>query len=209
VTGYIAPDGSYTADYPPVWRRAAAATIDWVLAYVVFLVASIAAGFFQTLGLTTLSGGDLRSEVPGTVLLVLSQVLTAAPVVAYFALYWATGSTLGMRALDIELVESDTGRPPSRRRALVRACVAFVIAIAVNNVYLVVASEPLHGYSAFQRAIIGASLTVAGFAFAAKAWLFLDERRQTLVDRLFGLVYVEELVFTQTTPFPWTTSGRV
>lgn len=209
MTGYVAPDGSYTAEFPAVWRRGAAAGIDWVLAYIVFLIASIAAGFFQTAGLTTLSGGDLRSEVPGTILLVFSQVLTAAPVVAYFTLYWAAGSTLGMRALDIELVDADTGRPPSRRKAVVRACVAFVLAIAVNNVYLLVASEPLHGYTTFQRAILGASLALFGFAVAAKVWLFLDERRQTLLDRLFGLVYLEELVFTRTTPFPWTTSGRV
>jgi uncharacterized RDD family membrane protein YckC len=209
VNGYISPDGSYTAEYPAPRRRAAAAAIDWLLAYVVFLIASIVAGFFQTIGLTTLSGGDLRSEVPGTILLVVSQVLTAAPVVAYFALYWATGSTLGMRAADIELVQADTGRPPGRRRALVRACVAFVLAIALNNVYLVVASEPLDGYSTFQRVIIGISLAVAAFVFAAKAWMLLDERRQTLLDRLFGLLYVEEIVFTRTTPFPWTTSGRV
>ena len=209
MNGYLAPDGAYTAEYPRPWRRAAAATVDWVLAYVIFLVASIVAGFFQTIGLTSLSGGDLRSEVPGTILLVLSQVLTAAPVVAYFALYWATGSTLGMRALDIELVEADTGRPPSRRRTVVRALVAFALAIAVNNVYLVVASEPLDGYSTFQRWIIGASLAVTAVLFAAKAWILLDERRQSLVDRLFGLLYVEEIVFTRTTPFPWTTSGRV
>jgi uncharacterized RDD family membrane protein YckC len=209
VTGYVAPDGSYTAEFPTAWRRVAAAGIDWLLAYVIFLLASIVAGFFQTVGLTTLSGGDLRSEVPGTILLVVSQVLTAAPVVAYFMLYWAAGSTLGMRALDIELVDLDTGRPPSRGKTLVRACVAFVLAIAVNNVYLVVASEPLHGYTTFQRAIIGASIALFGVAVAAKAWLFLDERRQTLLDRVFGLVYLEELVFTRTTPFPWTTSGRV
>jgi uncharacterized RDD family membrane protein YckC len=209
VNGYIAPDGSYTAEYPAPWRRAAAAGIDWLLAYIVFLIASIVAGFFETIGLTTLSGGDLRSEVPGTILLVFSQVLAATPVVAYFALYWAAGSTLGMRALDIELVEADTGRPPSPRKTLVRALVAFALAIAVNNVYLVVASEPLNGYSTFQRWIIGASFAVVGLLFAAKAWILLDQRRQSLLDRIFGLLYVEEIVFSRTTPFPWTTSGRV
>jgi uncharacterized RDD family membrane protein YckC len=209
VTGYIAPDGSYTAEYPSARRRAAAAGIDWLLAYVVFLIVSIAAGIFQAVGLTTLSGGDLRSEVPGTILLVVSQVLTAVPVIAYFALYWAAGSTLGMRALDIELVDSDTGRPPARRKTLVRACTAFVLAIAVNNVYLVISSEPLHGYTTFQRAIIGASLALVGAMVAAKGWMFLDERRQTFLDKLFGLVYLEELVFTRTTPSPWTSSGRV
>lgn len=208
MNGYLAPDGSFTAEYPRAWRRAAAAAIDWVLAYILFLLASIVGGVFAAVGFVSQGAGDLRG-VPGGTLLVLSQVLVAVPVIAYFALYWATGSTLGMRALDIELVEADTGRPPSRRRALARALAAFVLAISVNNVYLVLTSDPLVDYTAFQRDLIDASFALAGLAVAAKAWMLLDQRKQTLLDKLFGLLYVEEIVFTKTIPFPWTTSGRV
>lgn len=208
MTGYVAPDGSYTADFPGIRRRAAAGAIDWVLAYVLFLLASIVAGVFEAIGFTSYGSGDLRG-VPGGMLLVLSQVLVAAPVIAYFALYWATGSTLGMRAVDIELVEPDTGRPPSRRRAAARALVAFVLAIAVNNVYLVVASEPLNGYSSFQRDLITTSFVLAALMVVAKAWMLVDERRQTLLDKGFGVLYLEEMVFTKSPSGPWATSARV
>lgn len=206
MTGYVAPDGAYTAEFPGLRRRAAAAAIDWVLAYVVFLIASIVAGVFEAVGFTSYSAGDFRG-IPGGALVVFSQVLVAGPVIAYFALYWATGSTLGMRALDIELVEADTGLPPSRLRTLGRACVAFVLAIAINNVYLVAASDPLNGYSSFQRDLIVLSFVLAGLLLAAKAWALLDERRQTLLDRAFGLLYLEEMVFT-TASGPWTRSAR-
>jgi RDD family len=207
VNGYLAPDGSYTAEYPPMWRRAAAAALDWLLAYVIFLVASIFAGVFQAIGWSAWTAGDLRG-VPGGSLLVLSQLLVAAPVIAYFTLYWRTGSTLGMRALDIELVEGQLGRPPGLLRSLLRACLAFVFAVAANNVYTVLASDPLDGYSGFQRSLVIASFTVAGICAAGKLLALVHERRQSLWDKLFGLVYVEELVFTRTARWPWTFSER-
>lgn len=207
MSGYLAPDGSYTAEYPPIWRRAAAAALDWLLAYVIFLLASIFAGVFQAIGWSAWTAGDLRG-VPGGSLLVFSQLLVAAPVIAYFAFYWRTGSTLGMRALDIELVEAEVGRPPGLLRSVLRACLAFVFAVAANNVYTVLASDPLDGYSTFQQSLVIASFTVGGIAVAGKALAHLHERRQSLWDKLFGLVYVEELVFTRTARWPWTFSER-
>jgi uncharacterized RDD family membrane protein YckC len=207
VSGYLAPDASYTAEHPPIWRRAAAAALDWLLAYVIFLLASIFAGVFQAIGWSAWTAGDLRG-VPGGSLLVLSQLLVAAPVIAYFAFYWRTGSTLGMRALDIELVEREVGRPPRLLRSLLRACLAFVFAVAANNVYTVLASDPLDGYTGFQQTLVIASFTVAGICAAGKLVALVDERRQSLWDRLFGLIYVEELVFTRTARWPWTFSER-
>lgn len=205
---YVAPDGSYSAVYPSPWRRAAAAAIDWVVAYLAFLITSIVAGVFQAIGLTTWTPSDLH-RVPETILLRFSQVLLVVPIVGYFAFYWTTGSTLGMRALDIELVAPETGTPPGRGRALTRACAAFVLAFATNNVYLLVASEPLESYATLQRILIGVSIGLFGVGLVAKAWMFLDARRQTLLDKLFGLLYVEEVVFSQETRWPWTTSGRL
>ena len=205
---YVAPDGSYTATYPVAWRRVASGTIDWVLCYVLFLLASIFAGVFQALGLSAWTAGDLRG-IPGTALLLLSQLIVAAPVVGYFAFFWRTGSTLGMRALDMELVRADTGRPPGWPRAILRAVLAFLLAIAVNNAYTVIASNPLSEYSTLERVVIGASLALTVACVVAKLWLFLDPERRSLFDRLFGLLYVEEFVFSRSTAGPWTTSGRV
>lgn len=199
---YVAPDGSFTATYPSVRRRLGAGAVDWAIASVLFLLASIVGGVFQALGLVTADAGDLRG-IPGSLLLLLSQAIVAAPVVGYFAAYWTTGSTLGMRAVDIELVTEATGRSPGWPRALVRAGAAFVIAYAVNTVYLVLASEPLDGYSELERAVIAVSVVVVSAVAAAKLWMLVDERRRSLLDRLFGLVYVEDLVFSRDAPLPW------
>ncbi|MGH3058613.1 MAG: RDD family protein [Gaiellaceae bacterium] len=199
---YIAPDRSFTATYPSFWRRLGAGAVDWAIASVLFLVASIVGGVFQAVGLVTTDAGDLRG-IPGSALLLLSQAIVAAPVVGYFTAYWYTGSTLGMRAVDIEVVTEATGRSPGWPRALARACVAFVIAYAVNTVYLVIASEPLDGYSSLERTVITASVVVVSAAGAAKAWMLVDEQRRSLLDRLFGLVYVEDLVFSRDAPLPW------
>jgi uncharacterized RDD family membrane protein YckC len=199
---FIAPDGSFTASYPSVRRRLGAGALDWAIASVLFLLASIVGGVFQAVGLVSSGAGDLRG-IPGSVLLLLSQAIVAAPVVGYFAAYWTTGSTLGMRAVDIELVREATGRAPGWPLTIARACVAFVIAFAVNTVYLVVASDPLDGYSSLERTVITISVVVASAAAAAKAWMLIDERRRSLLDRLFGLVYVEDLVFSREAPLPW------
>ncbi len=204
---YIAPDGSYSATYPGAWRRLGAGTIDWALCAILFLLTSIVAGVFQSLGVTSWEAGDLRG-IPGSALIALSQVLVAAPVVAYFAYYWTRGSTLGMRALDFELVREETGRAPGWRRTLPRACLAFVIALAVNNVYLGWIGRPLDNFSSLERAVIVSSAVVVGLGLAAKAWTLGDERRRSLLDRMFGLVYVEELVFTRSDPSPWSESVR-
>ena len=199
---YIAPDRAFTATYPSFRRRLGAGAVDWAIASVLFLVASIVGGVFQAVGLVTSDAGDLRG-IPGSALLLLSQAIVAAPVVGYFAAYWSTGSTLGMRALDIEVVSEATGRTPGWPRALVRACAAFVIAYAVNTVYLVVASEPLDGYTPLERTVITASVVIVSAAAASTACKPAPDHRRSLLDRLFGLVYVEDLVFSRDAPLPW------
>jgi uncharacterized RDD family membrane protein YckC len=204
---YVAPDGSYSATYPSVRRRLAAGAIDFVLCAVIFLLASIVGGIVQALGTTSLEAGDLGG-VLGVVLIVLSQLVVAAPIVGYLAYYWAQGSTLGMRALDIEVVRDETGRAPGWRRTVLRACVAFLVGLAVVNVYFLGIDRPSGAYEAGERVLIAASLTVAVAGVAAKAWLLVDARRRSALDRLFGLVYVEELVYTNARPSPWLDTGR-
>lgn len=199
---FLAPDGTYSAMYPSVARRLAAGAIDWSLCAVLYLLGSIVGGVFQAVGLTSWDAGDLRG-IPGATLLAISQLLVAVPVIAYFAAYWRAGSTLGMRALDIELVRDETGLPPGWGRAIARACVAFVFALAVNNVYLVLGDDLFEGYSTAQRVVIVVSFVLVAFLLAAKATTFVDERRRSLLDRAFGLVYLEELVFTRAEQGPW------
>jgi RDD family len=199
---FLSPDGSYSAFYPSVVRRLGAGAIDWSLCVILYLLGSIFGGVFASVGLTSWEAGDLRG-IPGATLITISQLLIAAPIVAYFAAYWHTGSTLGMRALDIELAREETGLPPRWGRTIARGCVAFVLALAVNNVYLVRGGDPFDEYSTVQQVVIVASYALVTLLVAAKATMFLDERRRSLLDRAFGLVYLEELVFTHRDQGPW------
>jgi uncharacterized RDD family membrane protein YckC len=201
---FVAPDGSYTATYPRLRRRVGAGALDWVLCWVIFLVASIVGGILQTVANALLEGDGLVWAL-GAVLLVVSQLVVAGPLVAYFAYYWTQGSTLGMRALDIELVLDDTGAPPSWWRTVPRSVLAVLIALAVLNVYFAWSDDTLTG---FERGLAGGSLVVASLGLAAKAWMLVDERRRSALDHLFGLVYLEEFVFTRTRPSPWTEGFR-
>jgi uncharacterized RDD family membrane protein YckC len=201
---FVAPDGSYTATYPRLRRRVGAGALDWVLCWVIFLVASIVGGILQTVA-NALLEGDCLVWALGAVLLVVSQLVVAGPLVAYFAYYWTQGSTLGMRALDIELVLDDTGAPPSWWRTVPRSILAVLIALAVLNVYFAWSDDTLTG---FERGLAGGSLVVASLGLAAKAWMLVDERRRSALDHLFGLVYLEEFVFTRTRPSPWTEGFR-
>jgi hypothetical protein len=80
----------------------------------------------------------------------------------------------------------------------------------VNNVYLVFGANPLEGYSTAQRVVIVVSFVLVALLLAAKATMFLDERRRSLLDRAFGLVYLEEVVFTRLDrgPWPWARGVR-
>ena len=205
---YIAPDGSYSATYPSIRRRLGAGAIDWTLCWVVFLIASIVGGIVQGVGVTSLDAGDLGG-IPGVALIVLSQLIVAASIVAYFAFYWAQGSTLGMRALDFELVREATGRPPGWRRTVPRAIVAWLIALAILNVYFASSGRPQDDpFNAYERTLIAASVAVAAVGVAAKVWMLVDGRRRSAFDRLFGLVYVEEFVFTHARRSPWAEDTR-
>jgi hypothetical protein len=204
---FVSPDGAYTATFPSPLRRVGAGAIDWLICGVIFVIASIVAGVFEAVGAVSFTAGDLRG-IPGSALITVSQVIVAAPVVAYFAYYWTTGATLGMRALDFELTREETGRPPGWRRTVPRGALAFVLALAVDNVYLVLAGEPLGEYSTAERIAITVSVVLVALLLVAKAWMLVDGRGRSLLDRLFGLVYVEELVFTRDRTLPWTRDVR-
>jgi hypothetical protein len=188
---YLSPDGSFTAGLAGFRRRAGAAAIDWAICVVVYLLASIPAGIVQVL--------------PAGGLFLAGQAVAVAPVVAYFAYFYATGSTLGMRALDVELAVAATGLPPGRMRALGRAGVALLLGASVYVLYFLLASydEPLNGYTAFDRSLILLAIALASAGAASKLWGLVDPRRQPLDMKLFGLVVIEEIVETHPAPSPW------
>lgn len=199
---YVAPDGSYSATYPSIRRRLAAGTVDWILSGVLFLLASIVGGIVQGAGAAIVDGGG-PAVAAGVALVVVSQLIVAGPVVAYFAYYWSQGSTLGMRAADIELVQEGTGSAPGRRRTVPRGCLAFLLALATLNAYLYYGGREVVELGGFARVLAVVSAVVAAAGLAAKVLALVDERRRSALDRLFGLVYVEELVFRNEPRSPW------
>jgi len=82
----VAPGGSFSATYPSILRRLGTGAIDWVLCWVAFLITSIVGGIMQGLGMTSLDAGDLGG-IMGAALIVLSHLIVAAPIAAYFAHY--------------------------------------------------------------------------------------------------------------------------
>jgi hypothetical protein len=183
---YVAPDGSYSATY---------------------LLASIVGGIVQGAGAAIVDGGG-PAVAAGVALVVVSQLIVAGPVVAYFAYYWGQGSTLGMRAADIELVLESTGSAPGWRRTVPRGCLAFLLALATLNAYLYYGGREVVELGAFARVLAVVSAAVVAIGLAAKALALADERRRSALDRLFGLVYVEELVFRDAPRSPWADDFR-
>ena len=119
---YIAPDGSFSATYPSVLRRLGAGAIDWVLCWVVFLIASIVGGIVQARRL-----GEPRRRRRGTPLGVgAGRPLPAdrrRPVVAYFASYWSARiDPRHARCSTSSSCRQDTARlPAGRGRSLGRS----------------------------------------------------------------------------------------
>jgi uncharacterized RDD family membrane protein YckC len=202
-TRYRDPTGRYVAAFADVWRRVAAATIDWALCYVVFLLVSIPLGMVQSVSAVSWREGDLGG-LPGHVLFVVTQVLTVVPVVAYFGLLLPTSQTYGMRALELHVVSTKTGSAPSYLAATIRGVIATAVAASFYVTYQVATSfdkgRELDATSS--RLLDGAHvLVIVGSASALL--MMLTPTRRSLIDRLFGTAVIDELEAVAPRMGPW------
>jgi hypothetical protein len=189
--GWVSQDGSEIARYARQRRRALAGAADWAICFVVYILASFPAGIVQTVGRFARTEG---AEGLGWTLLVVSQVLVAGAIVAYFAVGLRSGQTLGMRAVEVHARVASTGLPPGTVRSVARAVVGLVFALAFVNVYVGFRGvDPVGGISDIEQAIFEAAVVVALVAATGKASALVDPARRTLWDRLFGLVFLEDL----------------
>jgi RDD family len=191
IDAWVSPDGSETARFARLRRRALAGAIDWTVCAVIYLIVSIPAGMVQIVGGWAIveGGGTL-----GRVLVVSSQVLVAAAVVAYLALGLRTGQTLGMRAIEVHARVADSGRPPGLARSVARSLLGVLFALAVVNAYFGLRGEaPIGGLSDVEELVFDVALVVASVAILGKLWALVDAEGQTLWDRLFGLIVLEDL----------------
>jgi uncharacterized RDD family membrane protein YckC len=167
------PDRS--ADFGP---RLGAGTLDWVVCGSLSVVVALVAGVIS---------GDGDDSTLGVVVL---AVLASAPIVTYFAYFWARGgATPGMRAVGIRVV-GEAGGPVGVTRALLRAVLALADAASVFVILLTGFSDrPDGGYSAGTAAVFVVAVAFAVVSLAGHLWLLVDKRR-TWHDRLVGLVVV-------------------
>jgi hypothetical protein len=189
--GWVSQDGSEVARFARQRRRALAGAADWGICFVLYILASFPAGIVQTLGRFA---GNEGAEWLGWTLVAVSQALIAGTLVAYFALGLRSTQTLGMRAVEVHARLASTGLPPGTLRSVARAVVGLVLALAFVNVYAGWRGiDPVGGVSDTEQAVFEAAVVIAIVAAAGKLWAFVDPERRSLWDRLFGLVYLEDL----------------
>lgn len=126
--------------------------------------------------------------------------------VGYFTAMLATGHTMGMRALDIHVVATGSGREPSRWRSLARTVLAVVFAVAAINAYAYLFSFS-SDFTPFERLVAAVAVPVAAVALAGQLWMLVDRSGRTLWDRLTGLAVVEDMVPTSMPDRLWSPWG--
>ena len=183
---YTPADGSYRAVAAPLWRRVAASALDWILAFTLYIIASYPLGMIQTLG--DAMGGALADAV-----FVLTNTVAVGVFAAYFAYFFASGHTLGMRALDIHVFSHRSGREPHLAQASARALLSVGFFLATVNAYGLLRGHP-DGLTDTEEMWRSVAVTGALVAAAGGLWRVVDPHGRSLWDRLFGLVVVEDVV---------------
>jgi len=198
---YSPADGAYRAVAAPLWRRVAAAAIDWPLVSVLFLLVGFPLGVIQTVG-------DALGGTAGSIIRDLTQALGLGVIVTYFTWFFASGHTLGMRALDIHLFSYGSGRAPHPLRAFLRSLLSLGFFLAAIDAYGLSSGGYRHGGLTDAQADWRlAAVAGAALAFVGGMWKLVDRDGRTLWDRLLGLVMVEEVVPTSMPDRLWSPWG--
>ena len=184
---YRPSDGSYRATAAPLGRRFVAGLVDWLIVTVCYLIVEIPLGVVQA------TADEIGGAVFGVVF-VLTQAAALAVVAGYFAFFFGTGHTLGMRAADIHVVGVDSGRSPTLARSAARGVLAVVFFLASFTAYTYLLGRydtPLSTFHEVSRAV---SIAVASAAVVGHLWQLRDRAGRSLWDRLFGIAVIEDMV---------------
>ena len=164
-----------------------AGIVDWALVTVCYLLANIPLGVLQA----------TANEVGGVVYLavvLLTQAAALAVIAGYFALFFSTGHTLGMRASDIHVVDAQTGKSPAVPRAAGRGVLSVLFFIASFTAYTYVLGHYDTPLSTFHEVARVVSIVVASIAFFGQVWQLRDRAGRSAWDRLAGLAVIEDMV---------------
>jgi uncharacterized RDD family membrane protein YckC len=184
---YRPSDGSYRATAAPLGRRFVAGLIDWLIVIVCYLVVQIPLGVMQ-------ATADEIGGLVFVVVFVLTQAAALAVVAGYFAFFFATGHTLGMRAADIHVVAARSGASPALARTAARGVLAVVFFLASFTAYTYLLGRydtPLSTFHEVSRAV---SIAVASAALFGHLWQLRDPHARTVWDRLAGMAVIEDMV---------------
>lgn len=184
---YRPADGSYRATAAPLGRRFVAGLVDWLLVTVSYLLVEIPLGVVQA----------TADEIGGVVLavvLVLTQAAALAVVAGYFAFFFSTGHTLGMRAADIHVVAAASGASPTLARAAARGVLAVIFFLASFTAYTYLLGHYDTPLSTFHEISRAASIAVASAALVGHLWQLWDSQARTIWDRLAGMAVIEDMV---------------
>ncbi len=167
---------------------------------VCYLIAEIPLGVIQA----------TADEVGGVVFGIvfgLTQAAALAIIAGYFAFFFATGHTLGMRALDIHVVGAKDGRSPGLARAAGRGVLAVIFFLASFTAYTFVLGNYDTPLSTFHQVSRTVSITVASLAFFGHLWQLRDPGGRSLWDRFCGLAVIEDMVPSSMPERLWTPWG--
>jgi uncharacterized membrane protein len=118
--------------------------------------------------------------------------------VAYFALSWARGRSVGMRVMGIHLERAKGGGRPGYGRALVRALLASTPALAAVVIFALFFTErPATcysqqpqgcGFSTAELALLWTATVILPIGLMTRLTMVLDQRFQSLADHAAGVV---------------------
>ena len=197
---YHPSDGSYRATAAPLTRRFVAGLVDWTVVTVFFLIAQIPLGVLQ-------ATGDEIGGITFWSVFFVTQAAGLAIVAGYFAFFFSTGHTLGMRAADIHVVGAGSGRQPALTSAAGRGVLAVVFFLASFTAYTFLLGNYDTPLSTFHQVSRAASIMVASLAFFGHLWQLGDPAGRGLWDRLCGLAVIEDMVPTSMPERLWTPWG--
>ncbi len=160
------------------WRRLIGFVIDWILCFVLPSVVS-------SLLLLGMGYSDRSVAID-----VLWMVFLAVLIVGYFTFFAMRGASPGMRLAGIKLVEVRTGQAPDLSRSLIRGLLLLVLIGSWFILILLGWGGGSSNMSNMEALLLNVDYVVFLVSFFGHLWIAWDRKRQTLQDKLAGVIVV-------------------
>ncbi len=174
------PENPYVDDAAGFWRRLSGFILDVIISFGIPSVGS---------SLILLALDYSRSSI---VLDVAWMLVLGAIVLAYFTFFSVRGSSPGMWLAGVKVVDIRTGEAPDLNHALIRGG---LILVMIGSWFFLILLGSYRGTGDISR--IGAVLLNLDYvvflvSFFGHLWIAWDKKRQTLQDKLAGLIVLRK-----------------